>query len=264
MEQPTPVQRTVHTFQRLQLIHNSPGLAWMHSDGESTPQFSNLKLFTDWPGKNEPKVPSEVSYSMASGTASDRVYRPWGSTIDPKSKVLRWTKLKLFQDYSPLAELETLEGLIKGLADIKSLYSESDETTDVPRHLSRTSKDIIEFYLSFIAEEWVAYVTNQAQFVLDEVPVDIVVTHPAMWPDHARGALVQAVSGAFNKIIIPTRQNIYVKSEPEACTLYVIQDVLRKNAGALRVVSLIPRFRNFESNLNRASALLYVMLVEVQ
>jgi hypothetical protein len=58
-----------------------------------------------------------------------------------------------------------------------------------------------------------------------------------MWPDDARGTLLQAVCGAFNKVTIPTRRNVHITSEPEACTLYVIQDVIRKNSRSLQIVS---------------------------
>jgi hypothetical protein len=64
-----------------------------------------------------------------------------------------------------------------------------------------------------------------------------------MWPDDARNTLIRAVCGAFNKVrMLPTRRNIYITSEPEACTLYVIHDVIRQdgvtnNPRSLKVVS---------------------------
>lgn len=152
----------------------------MQTDGEGPPEFSDLNLFVDWPGKNEVKVPSEVSYSLTTGEAHNRDYRQWGYSIDGKSKVLRWTKLELVKDHSPLEELKTLGELIDGLAAFNNLYAESLETAEVPRHLSKTTKDIIEFYLSHVAREWITFVKGEAKHVLDRVPVDIVVTHPAV------------------------------------------------------------------------------------
>jgi hypothetical protein len=63
-----------------------------------------------------------------------------------------------------------------------------------------------------------------------------------MWPDDARSTLIRAVSGAFNKRVLPSRRNIYITSEPEACTLYVIHDVIRQdlianNPRPLKIVS---------------------------
>jgi len=152
----------------------------MQTDGQRAPRFDDLKLFVEWPGKTQPKVPSEVSYSLTAEDAHDRGYRQWGSSIDSASKVLRWTKLELVKDSSPLGELEKLQELINGLAELNKLHAKGNKPDDVPRHLSKTTKDIIEFYLSKVARRWVSYMTREAEYVLESVPVDIVVTHPAV------------------------------------------------------------------------------------
>lgn len=152
----------------------------MQTDGENVPQFSDLNLFVNWPGKNESKVPSEVSYSLTSGEAHDRDYQQWGSSIDGRSKVLRWTKLELVKDSSPLEELEVLRQLIDGLVEVNRLHDDDLVISDVPRHLSKTTENVIEFYLNHVAREWVTFVRSQARHVLDIVPIDIVVTHPAV------------------------------------------------------------------------------------
>jgi len=155
----------------------------MQTDGERAPQFSDLTLFVDWPGKNEAKVPSEVSYSLTDGETEHREYKQWGYSIDtknPKGRVLRWTKLELVKATSTVGELEVLRQLIDGLEEINNLHANYDPSADVPLHLSKTTKDIIEFYLGHIAERWVAHVTRDARHALDVVPVDIVVTHPAV------------------------------------------------------------------------------------
>jgi hypothetical protein len=153
------------------------GLAWMQTNGEAEPVLSDLNLFKNWPEKNEAKVPSEVSYSL---TAGDKEFRRWGFSIENKSKVFRWTKLELVNDPSPVGELEKLDELMAGLTEIKILYMESLETADVPFHLSKTTKDIVEYYLTFVAEEWKAHISSTATQVLNTVPVDIVITHPAV------------------------------------------------------------------------------------
>ena len=60
-----------------------------------------------------------------------------------------------------------------------------------------------------------------------------------MWPDDALNSLLRAVCGAFNEDILPTRRHIHVVTEPEACALYVIQDVIRSDTTNLRIVSLL-------------------------
>jgi len=206
------------------------GLAWMQTTGDSVPEFSDLNLFRQWPDRNEVKVPSEVSYSLTSGNDDGHVYRQWGYSIDVRSKVLRWTKLELVRNRSPLEELEILRELMDGLSEINELHDDVNEITHVPRHLSKTTEDIIEFYLGHVAREWSSHITAQGMYILNRVPVDIVVTHPAMWPSDAKNTLVRAVCGAFNRHVLPQRRHIHVISEPEACALYVIQDVLRQRS----------------------------------
>jgi hypothetical protein len=153
----------------------------MQTKLDSVPQFSDLKVFRQWPERNEVKVPSEVSYSLASvANDDDRVYRQWGYSIDHRSKVLRWTKLELLNNRSPLEELEILRELMSGLSAINELHADVKDIIHVPRHLSKTTEDIIEFYLSHVAREWRSHITTHGLNTLNYVPVDIVVTHPAV------------------------------------------------------------------------------------
>jgi hypothetical protein len=190
------------TFTGMSSIHqeiltNVPpkGLAWMQTDSEREPQLSDLRLFRDWPRRKEPKVPSEVSYSLTSGDAGEGVFKQWGDSIDGRSKVLRWTKLELIKGRSPLEELKILRELIDGLPEVNRLHSDGTETTDVPRHLSKSADDIIEFYLRHIANQWHSWMVRQGRYVLEEVPVDIIVTHPAVCSTLPRGRL--SVSSNF-------------------------------------------------------------------
>jgi hypothetical protein len=155
------------------------GLAWMQTDGQREPQFSDLILFRDWPTRIESKVPSEVSYSLVTAEAAGEC-KQWGFSIYSRSKVLRWTKLELVKGRLPLEELEALHELVDGLAEVTKLHTEGAETADIPRHLSKSAEDIIEFYLGHVAREWQDWVLREMKVVLDEVPVDIVVTHPAV------------------------------------------------------------------------------------
>lgn len=84
-----------------------------------------------------------------------------------------------------------------------------------------------------------------------------------MWPDYARNSLLKAVYGAFNKVNIPTRRNVHIISEPAACALYVIQDVIRNSSRSLQVVSSTKENLNLTHG-SRETVSLYVMLVAVQ
>lgn len=154
----------------------------MQTAGDRLPQFSELNLFRKWPDKNEAKVPSELSYSNTSGNDDNHNYRQWGYSIETGSKVLRWTKLELVRNRVLLEELKLLRELVDGLSDINKLHEDSDDVSDVPRHLSKTTEDIIESYLGHVAREWRKYITEQGGYILNRVPVDIVVTHPAVRP----------------------------------------------------------------------------------
>lgn len=157
-----------------------PGLAWMQTTGDRLPRFEDLHLFRQWPERNEAKVPSEISYSIASRNDDGHVFRQWGYSIETGCKVLRWTKLELVRNRSLLEELEVLNELVNGLHEVNELHNDTDGAASVPRHLSKTTEDIIEAYLSSVAREWKNFITSQGEFVLNRVPVDIVVTHPAV------------------------------------------------------------------------------------
>jgi hypothetical protein len=152
----------------------------MQIDGETPVALSQVKVFKTWPSKNDPKVRSEISYSLATTDADDVNYRQWGYSIDDKSKVLRWTKLELFDDRLPIEGLQNLSELLRALPEIKALHGGKAKTDDLPRHLSKSTEDIIETFLGYIAREWKSSITTEMRHVLERAPIDLVVTHPAV------------------------------------------------------------------------------------
>jgi hypothetical protein len=152
----------------------------MQTKADRKPELSDLKLFKQWPDQTEVKVPSEVSYSMTPGEDDSHVFRQWGYSIQPGSKILRWTKLELVRDRSPLEELHILRELVEGLPDINNLHDSKSEITQIPRHLSKTTEDIITYYLGHVAQEWTSLISAQGTQILSNIPVDIIVTHPAV------------------------------------------------------------------------------------
>jgi hypothetical protein len=152
----------------------------MQTTGSSIPEFSDLHLFRQWPEKTDAKVPSEISFSAASVGDEGKFYRQWGYSIDVNSKVLRWTKLELVRNRALVDELRTLGELLNGLQEVNRLHAEADDSADVPRHLSKTTEDIIESYLGHVAREWKAFIGQQGANVLNRVTVDVIITHPAV------------------------------------------------------------------------------------
>jgi hypothetical protein len=103
-----------------------------------------------------------------------------GTARFKRSKIFRWAKLELVRNRSPLEELEGLRELMDGLSEVNKLHENANGPTDVPRHVSKTTENIFEFYLGHVAREWNSYITAQGIYILDGVPVDIVATHPAV------------------------------------------------------------------------------------
>jgi hypothetical protein len=94
---------------------------------------------------------------------------------------MRWTKLEL-EPRTTTRELDVLRELVRGLDLIKNLQSDDNAafTNDIPRHLAKDAEDIVMDYLGEVAREWYAYMKSQGRHTLDTVPLDIIVTHPAV------------------------------------------------------------------------------------
>jgi hypothetical protein len=134
-------------------------------------------VYSEWPhGGNDEKVPSEISYSTASGNEGQ-----WGYNIAPGSLKFAWTKLELDQQERP----DELKLILKALEGMKLM-----DPNHVPgahrfsSHLAKDSVDIVADYLTRVRE----YVRDhppsgfhQAFFAV--TPVDLVVTVPAVSGD---------------------------------------------------------------------------------
>lgn len=148
----------------------------MCTNGDSDPSLEALTVFRSWPGREAQKVPSALSYSRTT-----RGHKQWGYSIDGDSLVMRWTKLELEQR-TVVKELGVIRELLKGLDLVNELQANRNAgiTNDIPRHISKDSGDIVMDYLSKVAREWYIYMRNQGRHILDNVPLDIVITHPAV------------------------------------------------------------------------------------
>ncbi len=154
------------------------GLAWMQTTGQDEPSLSGLTVFRDWPGKCSRKVPSAFSYSATSGGC-----KQWGHSIDDDSKVLRWTKMDP-EPRTKLQEFGIVKELMKGLALISRIYEDEDAAirNEIPRHLTKGSEDIVRDYLTKLVRHWYNYMRAQGHHTLENVPLDIIITHPAVRP----------------------------------------------------------------------------------
>lgn len=94
---------------------------------------------------------------------------------------MQWTKLEL-EPRTIVRELEVLRDLLKGLDLLKELRTNEDAAikNDVPRYLPKDAGDVVREYLGKVAREWYEHMRAQGRYILDNVPIDIVLTHPAV------------------------------------------------------------------------------------
>lgn len=159
------------------LTMSSIGLAWMQTKAGENESLDDLTVFINWPEKDAQKVPSEFSYSRSIGKKQQ-----WGYSMSADADVIKWTKLEL-ESRTTVRELEVLRELVKGLDLVNKLRGNENAalTNDIPRHLSRSAEDVVRDYLCKVSREWHRFIKGQAELVLDTVPLDIVLTHPAVY-----------------------------------------------------------------------------------
>jgi molecular chaperone DnaK (HSP70) len=153
------------------LIDDRVGLAWAEFDGSNKLTIDDVKIFIEWPIKKNRIVPSEISYSRGKGA------KQWGWSIDNDSKVLKWTKLE-FEPKTTAKEFDVVRQLIKGLDDMDRLRKNTAE--QVPRDMSKSAEDIVRDYIGKVAREWYIYINSERPQLLRGVPLDIVLTYPAV------------------------------------------------------------------------------------
>jgi hypothetical protein len=93
--------------------------------------------------------------------------------------VFKWTKLEL-KPRTAVKELDVLLKLTEGLDLLRKLDEDDDLAADVPKHITKDAAGIIRDYLRDVAKEWGQHIKASGQFTLDNVPLDIVVTCPAV------------------------------------------------------------------------------------
>jgi hypothetical protein len=159
-----------------------------------------LQVFTQWPGFSGQKVKSLVSYSE-----SKTHRKQFGNDIDDNSEIVKWTKLdldpKLLNDH-----LKQVHSATKGLDRIKSLVQSISRNgqemldLDIPLHITKNTTEIIEYFFEKALAAWKAHIQARADGLLGVVPIDIVVTHPAVssYPDVFNAAYLSNATDSRN------------------------------------------------------------------
>ncbi|KAI1737444.1 hypothetical protein F4680DRAFT_214502 [Xylaria scruposa] len=203
------------------------GVAWTLTTGKK-PSLDDINVVTNWPpGEQQYKVPSELTYTGNQG-------EQWGYGIGEDAYVISWTKMNL-ETPSKLQAIETLQ---QSLESAKQLVFDSRRASQnrVPHHLTRTPIDILTDYLTKVAAVVCRDIKDKRdEEVLKKFPIDLVITHPAIWDARARNATFRAARKAFMKELMtesPPGQ-IRLATEPEACAQYIMNskdvDNLRKD-----------------------------------
>ncbi|KAK4197073.1 putative heat shock protein family 70 protein [Triangularia verruculosa] len=185
----------------------------------------DIKVITAWPPKEEQeKVPSQLSYSV-----TPKGCEQYGYDIDDNSLVLKKTKIQLEAMGTRIDELRTLSELLKELRDL-DLSQEEVIENGIPEHLAKEPEEIVKDYLDQIAEKTEKVINSDVgRHVLSNVPIDLVVTHPAIWSDRALNSTYRAVRAAFNHDLFPKLENISFVSEPVACAHFTLREAWKNN-----------------------------------
>lgn len=193
------------------------GLAMLHITS-AAPRVSDVNVFTGWPKFSTTKVPSVISYGPTH-TGS----KQWGHDVCDGSEIMRWTKLEL-RPLNRAGELERLLETARYLPVSTSIRNGvSDMAKDqslVPMYLGLSPTDVVADFLKKVARLWFETMEKQSRATLQNVPLDLVVTHPGVWSYEAKNQTVQAVRRAFSENLFPTLRDIALCTEPEACAAY--------------------------------------------
>jgi hypothetical protein len=139
---------------------------------QNDPDLDKIQVFRNWGVGQEPKVPSQISYAPGSSNQPQ-----WGFSIEAGAPAFRWTKLAL-RSQSTINELESMKDLAMGLSKLSNL--ESGDVASEIRYLCKTPQDIVADYLEYVSQVWEDSMRARAASALDEVPIDVVITHPAV------------------------------------------------------------------------------------
>ena len=203
------------------------GVAYAQSVGR-TIDLDDIHVVQNWPGASEVKVPSLISYSNSKMRLAQ-----YGYSIDDDSEVLSKTKLELEENTDRGAELTTFTQTLHGLASLR-LNDANAIAGLIPRHLAMNSEDIVQDYLERIAD--VTYddmVNTLGRAVPEQIPIDMVITHPAKWSESAMNKTYRAAMAAFADRF-PTIRNVSFVSEPEACAHYTMRAAQKVDHGRFR------------------------------
>ncbi|KAI1349090.1 hypothetical protein F5Y01DRAFT_327762 [Xylaria sp. FL0043] len=195
------------------------GIAWVLTTGNA-PSLEDINVVMNWPpGEQQPKVPSLITYTEHRGAG-------WGYGIGYDAHVLSWTKMKL----ETPSRREAIENLCQMLepAEDHAFNPRDASRNHSHRHLTKTPEEVLTDYLAKVAAVVRQDIRNKKdEVVLTKFPIDLVITHPAIWDARARNTTFRAASKAFTRefdIYDLPPSKVMLATEPEACAQYIMSD----------------------------------------
>ena len=149
------------------------GVAFQAVAGTQGEETQEPTLIMDWPGTNNEKVPSEISYSDSDGTSVQ-----WGASFSPNSLKLIWTKLEL----EPQTRLEELDLILAALHGTNNLdFRTIQQSRGLPSYPAKDPEEIVADYLTRIREKLRRrLVEDFSQEILNTITIDLVMSVPVV------------------------------------------------------------------------------------
>ena len=125
---------------------------------------------------NHQKIPSVISYSLKTANREQQ----WGTDLSPQAIAMVHTKLQLDVD-DVSAELDLILQALDGMHNLDFRYIR--DAGSAPKYPRKGPEEIVEDYLTRVFDYLLQAVGSFTQELRDRIPVDIVVTVPAVCND---------------------------------------------------------------------------------
>ncbi|KAK4198218.1 hypothetical protein QBC40DRAFT_341386 [Triangularia verruculosa] len=207
------------------------GVGWILTHRSRPSQLNELNVVKRWGAVHRPessqvigpKVPSIISYSGTSG-------RRWGYGVvgDSDSHVLQWKKLEM----EPPTRLEALTPLKKVLEATRGPVSHRQHASSlvqgIPLHLIKLTEEVVADYLTEVAQcvRQDIETVQRDRKVIGDFPIELIITHPAVWHPRAMNTTFRAANTAFKRIFPEFESNpgkVRLTTESEACAQYIMK-----------------------------------------
>ncbi|KAM0391993.1 hypothetical protein ACHAQC_006802 [Fusarium culmorum] len=172
------------------------GISWAFSG-----QPKEVHQITDWPSddhRNHNEIQVPTLYDIDSGK--------WGYEITPNMKPIKWFKLLLLNNDDITKE------------DIRNAKQLQEARNILAKHGNITAVQIVGRYLKKIWDH--TYAALRSRLDIDDLPIRVAITIPAIWPGYAENAMKEAarIAGILDNRVIGDTTLMLVQ-EPEAAAL---------------------------------------------